>query len=118
MCRTANGGNRAGSHRLAAMVKAACFCGCVYSFDGDAGDCPWCGERASVRDTGPTSTTVQVTRLARPDPDLPADVAGSEAPQPVTHSLPPAAEVDAELRTVMALMGWSSAVTAVASNPT
>lgn len=26
------------------MTNVACFCGREYSFDGDAGDCPQCGE--------------------------------------------------------------------------
>lgn len=33
------------------MTDVACFCGCLYSFDGGAGACPKCGEVASV--TGP-----------------------------------------------------------------
>jgi hypothetical protein len=34
------------------MTDVACFCGCLYSFDGRAGACPSCGEYATVR-TGP-----------------------------------------------------------------
>ncbi len=30
------------------MVDVACFCGCLYSFDGGAGACPRCGEVATV----------------------------------------------------------------------
>jgi hypothetical protein len=30
------------------MADVACFCGCVYSFDGDAGACPGCGEVATL----------------------------------------------------------------------
>jgi hypothetical protein len=30
------------------MIEVACFCGCLFSFDGDAGACPRCGEVASV----------------------------------------------------------------------
>ncbi len=37
------------------MTDVACFCGCLYSFDGDAGACPRCGEYATVR-TGPADT--------------------------------------------------------------
>jgi len=31
------------------MADVACFCGCVYYFDGDAGACPGCGEVATLR---------------------------------------------------------------------
>jgi hypothetical protein len=30
------------------MAQVACFCGCLYSFDGDGGACPKCGEYASL----------------------------------------------------------------------
>lgn len=30
------------------MTDIACFCGCLYSFDGGAGACPGCGECAAV----------------------------------------------------------------------
>ena len=30
------------------MAEVACFCGCLYSFDGGGGACPKCGEYASV----------------------------------------------------------------------
>jgi hypothetical protein len=30
------------------MTDVACFCDCFFSFDGDAGACPKCGEVASV----------------------------------------------------------------------
>lgn len=30
------------------MADVACFCGCVYYFDGDAGACPGCGEVATL----------------------------------------------------------------------
>jgi hypothetical protein len=29
------------------MIDVACFCGCSYSFVGNAGICPKCGERTS-----------------------------------------------------------------------
>jgi len=31
------------------MTHVACFCGCLYSFDGDEGPCPKCGAIAVVR---------------------------------------------------------------------
>jgi hypothetical protein len=31
------------------MTNVACFCGCLYSFGGDAGGCPKCGKTAIVR---------------------------------------------------------------------
>ena len=30
------------------MAYVACFCGCQYSFRGDAGVCPHCGEYVSL----------------------------------------------------------------------
>jgi hypothetical protein len=40
------------------MTDVACFCGCLYSFDGGAGACPRCGEYATVR-TGPAVTCTE-----------------------------------------------------------
>ena len=31
------------------MTEVACFCGCLYVFDGGAGACPGCGELAMVQ---------------------------------------------------------------------
>jgi predicted RNA-binding Zn-ribbon protein involved in translation (DUF1610 family) len=31
------------------MTNVACFCGCLYSFDGGEGPCPKCGAVAVVR---------------------------------------------------------------------
>jgi predicted RNA-binding Zn-ribbon protein involved in translation (DUF1610 family) len=31
------------------MTNVACFCGCLYSFDGGEGPCPNCGAVAVVR---------------------------------------------------------------------
>jgi len=31
------------------MAEVACYCGCSYSFYGDAGTCPHCGEGATLR---------------------------------------------------------------------
>lgn len=44
---------------LQVMAEVACFCGCLYSFDGGAGDCPKCGEYASV-------TAASVSKSAQP----------------------------------------------------
>jgi uncharacterized Zn finger protein (UPF0148 family) len=41
------------------MADVACFCGCLYSFDGGAGACPRCGEYATV------STEPALTRTKR-----------------------------------------------------
>ena len=30
------------------MARVACFCGCTFSFDGDMGACPQCGEAVSL----------------------------------------------------------------------
>jgi hypothetical protein len=32
------------------MIDVACFCGCSFSFAGDEGVCPQCGERVSFTD--------------------------------------------------------------------
>jgi len=42
--------NRAGDRLkgVPMMADVACFCGCLYSFHGDAGACPRCGEYATV----------------------------------------------------------------------
>jgi hypothetical protein len=29
------------------MINVVCYCGCTYSFAGDVGSCPRCGERVS-----------------------------------------------------------------------
>ena len=29
------------------MIDVVCFCGCAYSFIGDVGACPGCGEQTS-----------------------------------------------------------------------
>ena len=34
--------------KVPVMAEVACFCGCLFSFDGGAGACPRCGEVASV----------------------------------------------------------------------
>jgi hypothetical protein len=36
------------------MTDVACFCGCLFSFEGGAGACPRCGKVASVT-AGPVS---------------------------------------------------------------
>jgi hypothetical protein len=46
------------------MTDVACFCGCLYSFDGGAGACPKCGKYAAVR-TG--------TALTRTEDDQPRE---------------------------------------------
>jgi hypothetical protein len=40
------------------MAEVACYCGCSYSFYGDAGACPHCGEVATLRTRPVTSGTV------------------------------------------------------------
>jgi hypothetical protein len=29
------------------MINVVCYCGCAYSFTGDVGSCPRCGEHVS-----------------------------------------------------------------------
>lgn len=47
------------------MTDVACFCGYVYSFSGDVGVCPGCGERASFTHV-PAEEEPVSTDLARP----------------------------------------------------
>jgi hypothetical protein len=39
------------------MADVACFCGCLYSFEGGAGACPKCGEVAAVTAEPPVNST-------------------------------------------------------------
>lgn len=39
------------------MADVACFCGCLYSFEGCADACPQCGEVAAVTAGPPASST-------------------------------------------------------------
>ena len=42
------------------MADVACFCGCLYSFDGGGGACPECGEYVSLT-TGPELKVTEYT---------------------------------------------------------
>ncbi len=53
------------------MIDVVCFCGCSYSFEGDTGACPECGEpvtfvRASADERG---TPGERERLSPPGRD-------------------------------------------------
>jgi hypothetical protein len=57
------------------MTEVACFCGCLFSFDGGADACPRCGEFASVTDLDLTDpcyagAAVGSQTAARPFPQL------------------------------------------------
>jgi hypothetical protein len=54
------------------MADVACFCGCCYSFEGDGGACPRCGEYAAVR-SGPV---LAGTGRSQPEPVPAANGAG------------------------------------------
>ena len=49
------------------MADVACFCGCVYFFDGDAGACPGCGEVATLT-VGTPAVGAERGRLEQPSP--------------------------------------------------
>ena len=58
------------------MATVACFCGCLYSFDGAEGPCPKCGAVAGVR----TAAIRQVSHdRERSQPD--AAEAGASRPE-------------------------------------
>ena len=50
------------------MADVACFCGCVYYFEGDAGACPGCGEVATLT----VRRAPAGTERARPERPSPA----------------------------------------------
>jgi hypothetical protein len=49
------------------MAEVACFCGCLYSFDGGAGACPKCGEYAIIT-AASASTSAQPSHQVPPAP--------------------------------------------------
>ena len=54
------------------MIQVVCFCGCRYSFNGDIGTCPECGEgarfpRAPI--AAPHQTIDELTRMLKPPAD-------------------------------------------------
>src|SRR5215469_14162022 len=49
------------------MADVACFCGCVYYFEGDAGACPGCGEVATLT-LGRASVDTERGRLEQRSP--------------------------------------------------
>jgi hypothetical protein len=49
------------------MADVACFCGCVYFFDGGAGACPGCGEVATLT-VGLASAGAELGRQEQPGP--------------------------------------------------
>ena len=54
------------------MSDVACFCGCCYSFEGDGGACPRCGEYAAVR----SGSALASTGRRQPEPVPAANGAG------------------------------------------
>ena len=70
------------------MVDVACFCGCCYSFEGDGGACPRCGEYASVR-SGPA-----LAGTGRGQPDSVSAANGAGSGREVARSRRDAAEAD------------------------
>jgi hypothetical protein len=51
------------------MADVACFCGCLFCFDGDAGACPGCGEVASVTGLAVPGSS-GYSRPGTPDADI------------------------------------------------
>jgi hypothetical protein len=46
-------------NKVPVMADVACFCGCLYSFGGDGGACPQCGEYVSLTTGGEFKDTGQ-----------------------------------------------------------
>jgi hypothetical protein len=67
-----------GLRRKVDMADVACFCGCCFSFDGDAEACPKCGEVARVA-TGPVPDSAGRSR-----PELPVPVMNGAGPKAQT----------------------------------
>jgi hypothetical protein len=60
------------------MTNVACFCGCLYSFDGGEGPCPKCGAVAVVR-------TKNTENRGQSEPDAGAARASLPARTPVRN---------------------------------
>jgi hypothetical protein len=67
--RTVGQPQRAQREKVPVMTDVACFCNCLFSFDGDAGACPKCGAVASV--TGlPVLESSGCNRPENPDAEM------------------------------------------------
>ena len=53
------------------MVDVACFCGCLYSFEGAGAACPACGEYAAVM---PAAASTSTGRSQQQGPPVTASV--------------------------------------------
>lgn len=51
------------------MIDVACFCGTAYSFDGDVGVCPKCGEVVSLVGAFPATERRMLEELEQLAPD-------------------------------------------------
>lgn len=60
------------------MANVACFCGCVYFFDGDTGACPGCGEVATLR-VGRSSVGTERGQREQPSRAASGDGRGGQA---------------------------------------
>jgi hypothetical protein len=61
------------------MTDVACFCNCLYSFEGDAGSCPQCGAVAAVRTAAASTGRERSPRAQPPLPEVGVGVAGARA---------------------------------------
>ena len=58
------------------MIDVVCFCGCAYSFIGDAGTCPGCDEETSFTHRpagGPRQESAELEQLIRRPYDVPPE---------------------------------------------
>jgi hypothetical protein len=65
------------------MADVACFCGCLFSFNGGAGVCPKCGKVASV------TASPLLERLGRNRPKDPVPVMNGARPDGQTRATCP-----------------------------
>lgn len=73
------------------MAEVACYCGCSYSFYGDAGACPHCGEVATLRTRPVPAGTVPASAVLAGtvwDDETPTRDEATDIVEPTTRRAP------------------------------